>query len=468
MTKKCYNKITFIPKTNFYLYSINRRGFQLNKYKKIVILDSVIIYPEHRFRLEQIADEIVEYNTCVSEEEVLERVKGADCIISCWVDIPNSVIDRNPQIKTIAFWTHAYEHRIDKAYAEAHNIYVPCIPDYGTDSVAELLFIGLLKSMEKDYRAKQRGVDEQILQLIANDVRKFDRNVRANLRGSWIHEYIKNGELKITSPDEFEEDTLKGLTVGLLVESSENFAGLINILSNGFYMNVIHSGCDVQYDLGVSFRPLENLLNESQILIYDPAVVSPEIFKQIKAHKYLSCVDLSSVLAQGESLYGKKLGIVGLGRIGSRVAQIAKDAFNMEVKYYSRNRKIDMERDLGIEFLSIEELFTQSDIITFHLPHVGAEKFITNKMLDLIPKGTIVVNVSVGNIFEDQEYFLNRFQDGDLRGYVDVYETLPPRQMLRKVKNNLIGTYRLGWRTKSTVGLKTHKLITKLANGLRD
>ena len=94
----------------------------MKHYGKIVILDSVILYPEHRYRLEQMADEIVEYNTCTSEEEVLERVKGADCIISCWVDISNRVIDENPQIKTIAFWTHAYEHRIDKAYAEAHGI----------------------------------------------------------------------------------------------------------------------------------------------------------------------------------------------------------------------------------------------------------------------------------------------------------------------------------------------------------
>ena len=97
----------------------------MKKYKKIVILDSVILYPEHRYRLNQLADEITEYNTCNTEEEVLERVKGADCVISCWVDITNRVIDENPQIKTIAFWTHAYEHRIDKKYAESHGIYVP-------------------------------------------------------------------------------------------------------------------------------------------------------------------------------------------------------------------------------------------------------------------------------------------------------------------------------------------------------
>ena len=107
-----------------------------------------------------------------------------------------------------------------------------------------------------------------------------------------------------------------------------------------------------------------------------------------------------------------------------------------------------------------------SDIVTFHLPHVGAEKFITREMINLIPKDTTLVNVSVGNIFQDQDQFLSRFVPGDLNGYFDVYETLPPRQALRAQKQCLLSTYRLGWRTKSTLGLKTHKLISRLKEGL--
>ncbi len=97
---------------------------------------------------------------------------------------------------------------------------------------------------------------------------------------------------------------------------------------------------------------------------------------------------------------------------------------------------------------------------------MGAEKFITNEMIDMIPKGTTVVNVSVGSIFQDQARFLSRFKENDLNGYIDVYETLPPRKELQERKKHLISTYRLGWRTKSTIGLKTHKLITRLREGL--
>lgn len=439
------------------------------KYKKIVILDSVILYPEHRYRLEQIAEEIVEYNTCYTEEEVLERVKGADCIISCWVDISNRVIEENPQIKTIAFWTHAYEHRIDKKFAEEHNIFVPCIPDYGTDSVAELLFIGLLHLMEKE-REKYplRSVAEQVAQHVSDNVRKFNYNMKANLRGSWTHEYVKNGELKITSPDEFKEETLKGMTIGFIVDKESFSKEYIKIFSDGLKMNVIHSICDVEYDIGVSFRPIERFLTEANIIVYDSTIVDGETEKKIKKGSYTYVVDINDLEVKGSSFAGKKLGIIGLGRIGTRAAQIAVEGFGMDVIYYSRTRKPEVEERYGIKYVSLNEVLENSDIISFHLPHVGAENFITNDMIDRIPEKTVVVNVSVGNIFDDQEYLFNRFEEGDLIGYVDVYSTLPPRIELKNRKDHLISTYRLGWRTKSTIGLKTHKLITKLKYGLEE
>jgi phosphoglycerate dehydrogenase-like enzyme len=82
-------------------------------FEKLVVLDSVVFFPEHRERLERLARRIVEYNTCTDEDQVSERCRGADGIISCWVDISHRIIDENPQLKAIAFWTHDFEHRID-------------------------------------------------------------------------------------------------------------------------------------------------------------------------------------------------------------------------------------------------------------------------------------------------------------------------------------------------------------------
>lgn len=138
----------------------------------------------------------------------------------------------------------------------------------------------------------------------------------------------------------------------------------------------------------------------------------------------------------------------------------------MDVSYYSTNRNLELEKQYNLEYKPLEKILTESDIITFHLPHVGAEKFITKEMISMIPKKTTVVNVSVGSIFQDQSHFFSRFEKDDLNGYVDVYDTLPPREELRNRKKFLVATYRLGWRTKSTIGLKTHKLLTRLKEGL--
>lgn len=434
----------------------------MKKYRKIVILDSVILYPEHRYRLELLTDEIVEYNTCNTEEEVLERVKGADCVISCWVDISNRVIDENPQIKTIAFWTHAYEHRIDKKYAESHGIYVPCIPDYGTDSVAELAIIGMLNVKSRAKVDKVRLADEEIVMLIANSIRNFNKNVRDNLTGHWTHEYVKNGNLKITDPSYFKEETMKGMTVGLMLSQELINNDLVKILAQGFKMNVIHCCCDITYTLDASFRPIENLIEESNVLVYDSKLVSPDTLERIKKGNFVETIDIQNISCAGASIKGKTLGIIGLGRIGTRVAQIAVQGFGMRVQYYSRTRKPEIEECYGIEYVDIDTVLSTSDFISFHLPHVGAEDFITREMVEMIPAGTTVVNVSVGNIMKDQDYFLSRFTENDCDGYIDVYKTMPPRPELRARKEHLISTFRLGWRTKSTVGLKTHKLITKL------
>lgn len=205
-------------------------------YRKVVVLDSVIFFPEHRRRLEELADQVEEYNTCSSEEEVLERCSGADCIISCWVDISRRVMTENPQLRTVAFWTHDYEHRIDHAFARERGTYVPTIPDYGTDSVAELVLIALLNSSWPAGSAA--GLSESVVARIGDEVRLFRKNVKDTLDGRWLHEYIKTGQRLLTSPDQIPEETLKGLTVGVLYPGVLT-PSLVRMLAAGFRMNVI-------------------------------------------------------------------------------------------------------------------------------------------------------------------------------------------------------------------------------------
>ena len=66
----------------------------------------------------------------------------------------------------------------------------------------------------------------------------------------------------------------------------------------------------------------------------------------------------------GEELKGKTLGIIGMGNIGKNLAKRAL-AFDMNVIYYSRNRKEDIEA-LGIEYLSKDEVIKNSDFLSLH------------------------------------------------------------------------------------------------------
>ena len=86
-----------------------------------------------------------------------------------------------------------------------------------------------------------------------------------------------------------------------------------------------------------------------------------------------------------------------------------------------------------------------------------------SKQFEKVP---LRVFFSFNRLYETADNFLSRFKKDDLNGYIDVYETLPPREELRKRKKFLAATYRLGWRTKSTIGLKTHKLVTRMKEGL--
>lgn len=433
-------------------------------YRKVVVLDSVIFFPEHRERLEALADEVVEYNTCSTEDEISQRCKGADCIISCWVDIPHRIIEENPQLRTIAFWTHDYEHRIDAPFAREHGIHIPAIPDYGTDSVAELVFIALLEMFSHQRDGVQPAKDyasESVVAQIGDQVRLFSKNSKDTLDGRWLHEYIKTGQRRLTHPSEIPEETLKGLTVGILDKGVLD-GPLVKMLSDGFRMKLVYSLFDHEHSLNVAFRPVEQLLDESRVLIYDDRALSEEHRRAVDSRSYLSKVNTANLVSSRRSLRGLTLGIVGLGRIGSRVAQIASQGFGMKVQYFSRTPKPDLDESLGLCSTTIEDVLTNSDIVTFHLPHHGAENFVTAEMMRRIPADTTVINVSVGNIIEDESLFLKRFAPGDLRGYVDVYKTLPPRSELRELRESLTATYRLGWRTKSTVGLKTHKLLSKI------
>jgi len=142
-------------------------------------------------------------------------------------------------------------------------------------------------------------------------------------------------------------------------------------------------------------------------------------------------------LRGGTVLQGKRLGVVGLGKLGGRVAGYAR-AFGMEVAAWSQNLTAERAAEVGALKLSKEELLKTSDFVSIHL--VLSER--TRNLIDapdlaLMKPGAVLVNTSRGPIVNEQA-MLAALQSGRLaHAALDVYdvEPLPADHALRRMEN---------------------------------
>ena len=104
----------------------------------------------------------------------------------------------------------------------------------------------------------------------------------------------------------------------------------------------------------------------------------------------------------GKQLTGSRLGILGMGRIGQKIAKIAK-AFGMIIHYHNRS-KLNSEKEQGAEYHeSIKSLFSNSDILSICCPaNKETENLINKTTLEYFPKGAVITNVARGDIVDDE------------------------------------------------------------------
>ena len=111
--------------------------------------------------------------------------------------------------------------------------------------------------------------------------------------------------------------------------------------------------------------------------------------------------DFSFTLAPIHELAGKTLGIVGLGRTGRATAAIAA-AFGMRAVASSR-RQINPLPNEGFEWLSVEQLFDQADVVSIHCPQTDETKgFINAKLLSKMKSSSILINTARGGLVDEQ------------------------------------------------------------------
>ena len=142
----------------------------------------------------------------------------------------------------------------------------------------------------------------------------------------------------------------------------------------------------------------------------------------------------------GFELKGKMLGLIGLGKIGTQVAMVAK-AFGMEVCAWSENLNLTHANEIGVLPMSKEDLLKSSDIVSIHL--VLGERYkhlITMKEIEMMKKTSFLINTSRGAIIKEDD-LVQALKDEKISGAgLDVFEKepLPQDHKLRFLSNALI------------------------------
>ena len=153
----------------------------------------------------------------------------------------------------------------------------------------------------------------------------------------------------------------------------------------------------------------------------------------------------------GIDLFGKTLGIVGLGRLGSRAAAIGR-AFGMQLIAWSQNLTQEKAREAGATRVEKDELFRRADFITIHQQLSPRTRGLVGaKELGLMKPSAFLINTSRGPIVEEAA-LVSALRERRIAGAgLDVYdsEPLPQDHPLRKIDNAVL-TPHLGYVTQDT------------------
>lgn len=194
-------------------------------------------------------------------------------------------------------------------------------------------------------------------------------------------------------------------------------------------------------------------------LILSTARRLPELDQYVKQGKWIK----DEELLFGADVHHATIGIIGMGRIGKKIAQRAL-GFDMNVLYYNRHQRKDLEKNLNIKYCELNSLLEQSDFVilmvpltdeTYHL--IGEEQF------NLMKSSAIFINCSRGKTVDEQS-LITALEKRQIRGAgLDVYE-VEPVDINNSLLNmsNVVTLPHIGSATKKT----RHDMAMKAAENL--
>jgi len=127
----------------------------------------------------------------------------------------------------------------------------------------------------------------------------------------------------------------------------------------------------------------------------------------------------------GPDVWGKKLGILGFGRIGQALARRAR-GFDMEILYAGRSRKEEAERELGARYLELDDLLEECDFLSIHTPLTEETKHLIDaEELERMKPEAVLVNTSRGPVVNEAALAEALTEKRIFAAGLDVYEEEP-------------------------------------------
>lgn len=229
-----------------------------------------------------------------------------------------------------------------------------------------------------------------------------------------------------------------------LIEGVKKSDGLLCLLTDKIDREVMESSTNLKVissmSVGVDHVDVKHATSKGIYVCYTPGVLTDATAdftwallmtvarRVVEANSYVRegkwRIAWSPTMLLGAPVYGKTLGIVGLGRIGRGVANRAK-GFNMRVIYYDVVRRYDAEKD-GIEFKELNQLLKESDFVSIHVPLTpDTKKMIGEEELKMMKPTAYLVNTSRGQVV-DEEALIKALKEGWIAGAaLDVFEKEP-------------------------------------------
>ncbi len=208
--------------------------------------------------------------------------------------------------------------------------------------------------------------------------------------------------------------------------------------------------------VGVDNIDVEAATERGVIVVNSPAgntVAATELTVAMMLALVRRIVPAHNTMAQGEwqrsrfmgnQLYGKTLGVIGTGKIGTEVLKRAQ-GFGMKIMGYDPFLTTHRAQQLDIEAATIEEILRRADFITLHTPLTKETRHLINaEAIAKMKDGAFLINCSRGGVI-DEEALFHALQSGKLGGAgLDVFENEPPTDSPLRELDNVILTPHLG------------------------